>query len=165
MFFFIFFYLNAIHSFLSFNLQISNMICWKVVQKNWDFKTKDHFLTRKLLNCWHIALCGAMCLYFVTGKANLWFKNVLSSTGITTCSLVCTMIPETGTPSVQELRPKFGQTSCKNGKCNFFLNLINAYLVSSKKKLICSPYFLLKWREQRFHPLLIDCWSNYKPLQ
>ena len=40
-------------------------------------------------------------------------------------------------------------------------NLINVYLVSSKKKLIGSPNFLLRWREHCFHPLLIHCWSNF----
>ena len=45
----------------------------------------------------------------------------------------------------------------ENRKGNIFRNLINVYLVSSKKKLIGSPNFLLIWREHRFHPLLIHC--------
>ena len=45
------------------------------------------------------------------------------------------------------------------GQC--FGNLINIHLVSSKKKLIGSPNFLLRWREHCFHPLLIQLLSPY----
>ena len=42
----------------------------------------------------------------------------------------------------------------------FSENLINIYLVCSKKKLNGSPIFLLRWREHCFAPQMIHCWSS-----